>query len=271
MNEALSLTEKDGIYYLFFPRWEKSGMVGHGFSTRLGGISKGPFAYLNLGLKGGDSPENVSKNRKSFLGIWGKQEGDLLYGEQVHGKEVFLVDRDFLDKGSREIPATDALITKERQVLLGAFSADCFLTFFLDPEVPAIGVAHAGWRGTLMGILAGVVEAMNEKFSSKPDALEVLLAPAIGPCCYEVGKEVLELCNASPWSSDTVFYPGIRPGHSFLDLQKTNCNILRKVGIKPANIITNGFCTCCNQDLFYSYRGAKGKATGSHLGIIFLR
>jgi len=271
MNEIPSLTEKDGITCFLFPRWEKAGLVGHGFSTRLGGISKGPFAYLNLGLKGGDSPEIVSKNRHRFLGIWGKHERDLFCGEQVHGKEVFLVDREFLKKGSREIPATDALITKEPQVLLGAFSADCLLAFFLDPKVPAIGIAHAGWRGTLMGILAGVVEAMKKNFKSKPDSLEVLMTPAIGSCCYEVGKEVLDFCAVSPWSSDTVFYPGIRPGHPFLDLQKTNNNILCKTGVKPANIVTNGFCTHCRQDLFYSYRGAKGGATGSHMGIIFLR
>lgn len=271
MKESPALIEKDGVTFFLYPRWEKEGLVGHGFSTRLGGLSRGVFASLNLGLKGGDSPEIVGKNRQRFLGIWGKGEKDLYYGEQVHGKEVFLVDRLFLSKGSREIPGTDAVITSEPQVLLGAFSADCLLVFFLDPGAPAIGVAHAGWRGTFSGILPGVVEAMNKSFGSEPGSLEVLMAPSIGPCCYEVGEDVMDIAAASHWGREAVFYPGIRPGHRFLDLQKTNSNILCKVGVRPFNIITNEFCTCCRPDLFYSYRGAKRGATGSHMGIIFLR
>lgn len=271
MKERPIITAHNGITFFLFPKWEKEGLVGHGFSTRLGGLSKGPFAYLNLGLKRGDSNENVVQNRQRFLGIWGKNEEDLFYGEQVHGKNVFLIDRAFLKKGSREIPATDALITSEPQLLLGAFSADCLLAFFLDPIKAAVGIAHAGWRGTFKGILAHVIEAMEKEFKSDPGFLEVLMAPSIGPCCYEVGKEVLDIARASRWGNEAVFYPGSRPRHFFLDLQKTNINILCKAGVNPSKIITNEFCTCCRQDLFFSYRRAKGGATGSHMGIIFLR
>lgn len=271
MKDKPVLTERNGITLFLFPRWEKEGLVGHGFSTRLGGVSQGPFASLNLGLKRGDAPEAVIENRRRFLGIWGKKQEELFCGEQVHGKNVFLLQRDFLKKGHREIPATDALITKEPQLVLGAFSADCLIAFFWDPLRIAIGIAHAGWRGTFKGILAHVIEAMEKEFKSDPEFLEVLMAPSIGPCCYEVGKEVLDTAKLSPWGKEAVFYPGLRPGRFFLDLQKTNINILRKAGVNPSKIITGEFCTCCHRELFYSYRGAKGSRTGSQMGIIFLR
>lgn len=271
MPESLHLHEKNKISFLLFPRWEKEGFVGHGFSTRLGGSSTGPFAGLNLGLKGGDDPGIVAKNRQRFLNVWGKSTQDLFYGEQVHGKNVFRVTAEFIKQSVREIPATDALVTAEKQVLLGAFSADCLLVILLDRKTPAVGIAHAGWRGTLGGILAAVVQSMENNFQSEPGSLEVLMGPAIGPCCYAVGKEVLDFCAGSPWGKEAVFYPGPGPENPFLDLQRTNRNILCRAGVQPANIFMNGYCTHCRGDLFYSYRGAGGVATGSQMGIIYLK
>jgi YfiH family protein len=270
-GEILSRAEKEGITYFFLPRWETLGFIQHGFSSRQGGISRAPFEDLNLGYKGGDRPEAVQENRRRFLGLWGKKVQDLFYGKQVHAARVSLVDRKNFSTGSKEIPAVDALITRERGVVLGAFSADCLLVFFLDPEIPALGLAHAGWRGTLMGVVPGVVQAMQENFATRVESLQILMAPAIQACCYEVGGEVLKAADASRWKADLVFLPGIKAGHPYLDLQKTNKNMLRRLGIKTENIFISNYCTHCNPDLFYSYRRAGGKMTGSQMGIFFLR
>ncbi|MDO9534548.1 MAG: peptidoglycan editing factor PgeF [Bacillota bacterium] len=267
---TMVIAEAGGITYFSLPCWEKWGFLKHGFSSRNGGVSKGPFVSLNLGFRGGDRSEAIHENRRRFLGLWGKKEEDLICGEQVHGTEVFLVNESFAREANGQIPSTDALVTAQPGMLLGAFSADCLLAFFVEPSVPAIGLAHAGWRGTCMGIFDRVVNAMCLNFGARTDSIEVLLAPSIGACCYEVGKEVLDILSASPWREEIVLCPGTRPGHPFMDLQETNFNILCKAGIRAENIFRSDYCTHCNQHLFYSYRREGGGPTGSQMGIIFL-
>ncbi len=269
-GEILSKAEKEGITYFSLPQWEALGFVQHGFSSRRGGTSRAPFDELNLGYKGGDRLEAVQENRRRFLGIWGKKEQDLFYGEQIHATNVSLVDRKTISQGVREFPAIDALITKEPGVVLGAFSADCQLVYFLDPETPALGLAHAGWRGTLLGVVPRVVQAMQENFATRVESLQVLMAPAIQVCCYEVGREVLAAADASRWKADLVFSPGTKAGHPHLSLQETNGRMLRRLGVKATNIFTSDYCTYCNPDLFYSYRRSGGRITGSQMGIFFL-
>ncbi|MGI6328461.1 MAG: peptidoglycan editing factor PgeF [Dethiobacteria bacterium] len=271
---SLGTAHNNGITYFFSPQWEKYKFISHGFSSRSGGVSEGPFASLNLGYREGDVPGAVTENRRKFLEIFGQKPGSLVCGEQVHGINVHLVEKsvfyDYNDQG-RVIPAADALVTTEPGEVLGALSADCLISFFLDPITPAIGLAHAGWRGTCSGILAGVVDSMCRFLGSKAEQLEVFMAPCIGETCYEVGGEVLDFCAGSLWKEDIVFLPGITPGRPFLDLQKTNFNILQKMGVQPGKIFGNKCCTCCNQHLFYSHRGVKGRPTGRQMGIIFLR
>ncbi|MEW5921817.1 MAG: peptidoglycan editing factor PgeF [Bacillota bacterium] len=258
---------KKGITYFYYPPWEKSGQVRHGFSSRLGGISEGPFAELNLGYKGGDKPAAVSENRRRFLDLWGKEERDLVHGEQVHGTNIALVGA---KRTAAVIPETDGLITADPGTVIGAFSADCLLTYLWDAEVPAIGLVHAGWRGTLGGILFQAVEAMRERLTARPGRLQALLAPSIGPCCYEVGSDVIGVARSSAWRDQVVFYPSIRKDHAFLDLRSTNRNILLAAGLQAGSINMSTLCTRCNSRLFYSYRQSGGKVTGSQMGLFFL-
>ncbi|NLJ56387.1 MAG: peptidoglycan editing factor PgeF [Firmicutes bacterium] len=270
-KEVLQRSEKEGITYFFLPRWEASNLVGHGFSSRRGGVSQAPYDELNLGYKGGDRPQDVQENRRRFLNIWKKKKQDLFYGEQVHASKIILVDEKILPAGYGELCAADALITREPGVVLGAFAADCLLIYFLDPKTPAIGLAHAGWRGTMLGIAPGVVRAMQNNFATRAESLQVLMAPAIQPYCYEVGGEVLQAAAAARWKTDFVFWPGKKKNHPYLNLPETNKNMLCRLGIKKENIFISKYCTHCNPDLFYSYRRSGGKMTGSQMGIIFLR
>ncbi len=268
MREALTKNEQGKIIYLSFPQWEHRGDLGHGFSTRQGGVSSGPFESLNLGFKGGDDPLAVARNRSLFLSVWGKEENQLVSGEQIHGANVFVVDHDYLNSGSRVVPSTDAFVTAEKKVLLGAYSADCQLVLFFDPFGPVIGIAHAGWRGTLQGIVASVVEVMESNYNSNRHHLQCLFGPCIKPCCFEIGEEVENGAAATSWSAQVVFLPG--PKRQHLDLTATNRNILTAAGVQESHIYASQLCTCCKPGLFYSYRRSKGGPTGSMMGIIYL-
>ncbi len=270
MKDKLQLTKRNDIPFFSLPLWEKINVCGHGFSSRLGGSGWGRHASFDLGFKGGEQPLKVLENRERFLGIWGKKNADLFCGEQVHGIGITIIGCKELSAEKRIFPATDALVTAEKGPVLGAFCSDCLLAFFWEPSVPVVGIAHAGWRGTCQGIVYRVVQCMKEEYAVDPQKIQVLLSPSISSCCYEVGEEVIESGHQSPWKDEMVLKPGIS-GHCYFDLRASNGNILITAGIKPEYIFGNDFCTKCNSNLFYSYRGSGGKITGSHMGIIFLK
>lgn len=270
MSEPFKLTHKYGVTYLRFPPWDEKGLIGHGFSTRIGGVSSGVFSSLNLGTRGGDNPSLVQTNRKKFMAVWGKDERQLVCGEQVHGIETMAIEKAVFSQKMQEVPGVDALITAEEEVVLGGFCADCLLVYFLEPKIPAIGLVHAGWRGTCGGIMEKVVVSMQEKYSARPENLQVLFSPSIKVGCYEVGEEVMGYSNNTPYKDVTVFLKGRGGGRFYLDIPETNRKILLRSGVDPGNIYISNYCTHCYPDLFYSFRGAGGTLTGSMLGVIFL-
>ena len=267
MNSKMLQTSKNGINYFHYPPWEKEGQVELGFSSRCGGVSEEPYDKLNLGYKWGDRTADVSENRRLFLALWDKDERDLVCGDQVHGTNIALVEK---KTAGALIPETDGLITVEAGIVLGAFSADCLLIYLWDPCARAIGLVHAGWRGTLGGIVYFAVEKMQTQLGSHPERMQALLAPCIRSCCYETGPDVIETAKGSNWGKQAVYYPKGNKGHVMFDLQQTNLNILCSAGLRQNNISSSSFCTYCNPSFFYSYRRAGGGATGSHMGIIFL-
>lgn len=262
----MNKTVKYGITYFNYPPWEQAKEVVLGFSTRCGGVSAGQFAELNLGYKGEDRAAAVSENRRRFLALWDKNVEDLVCGDQVHGTNVVAVNS---KEAGSVIPHTDGLITGDPALVLGAFCADCLLVFLWERETPAIGLVHAGWRGTLGGIVHEAVETMQQ-LGAKPHRIKALLAPCIKPCCYEVGIDVIAGAAASPWGENGVFHASVKEGHALFDLQQTNYKILVASGIRPEHIALNSLCTRCESRLFYSYRRAGGKLTGSNMGIIFI-
>ncbi len=174
--------------------WTDLGVL-HGFSDRFGGVSRGPYASLNVGLHVGDEPADVIENRRRLCRALGVDPESLVVGEQVHGIQVAVVTA--ADKGrgafslTDVVPGVDALITDTPGVALFAMYADCVPVFLYDPRRRAVGLAHAGWKGTVAGIARRTVQAMHETFGSRPaDMYARPIGPSIGPCCYEVGPEV---------------------------------------------------------------------------------
>jgi YfiH family protein len=210
----------------------------------------------------GDDVERVAANRKLFshwLGIPIVQNLQMDHGVQVaHVQTPSDMNRTW---------EADACITGHPQVSLSLTTADCVPIFFHDPQAGAVGLAHAGWRGTVAGIAKIVVEAMVSQLQAQPERIRVGLGPGIGPCCFEVGEEVgaefVREFGEQPWMERRA----TEKWH--LDLHEANQIWLTRAGVEAAHIRSCPLCTCCRGDLFYSWRRDQG-VTGRMLSAIGL-
>lgn len=255
-----------------------------GFTTRSGGVSKGDFDSLNCGLHVADVPEDVVENRRRLAEALAVPFEACTYAEQVHGKEIQIVTKQQRGVGndSREkaLQAKDGFITNVPGVFLHALFADCVPLYFYDPVHKAVGLAHAGWKGTALGIAKAVPEAMSAAYGTKSRELKAAVGPSIGMCCYEVDDTVIArmdrvIAELAPIPGDehegeVPFYIKKANGKYNLNLQHINRQIMMKAGILPSNIEISGLCTSCRLDLFYSHRKEFG-STGRMAAWIGLR
>ncbi|MEL1134220.1 peptidoglycan editing factor PgeF [Desulfitobacterium sp. THU1] len=263
---AWSWRQGKELVYLTLPVWESEG-IQIGFSTRWGGISSSPYATLNLGLHVGDSPNQVEINRKLWFAEWNALSGEVALGEQVHGTKIHQVTERDAGRGSDSldtvITGVDGLITVTHTALM-AFFADCVPVFFYHPLLQAVGIAHAGWKGTSGKIVSEMLEMFRLR-GGDPAECWAAIGPSIGPCCYEVDEHVRMEFEKS-FSKTPFLKPG-RQGHSQLDLQEANSMILREAGIPPEKIWIARECTACHTDSFFSHR-REGPKTGRMAGWI---
>lgn len=254
--------------------WRSSLLQGlnfvvHGVSTREGGVSKSPFASLNVGLHVGDLREDVLCNRAIVLKYFGFFPTETVCCEQVHGTAVREVSRADAGRGAfnheETIQGVDALITSTSNLALMGYFADCTPIFFADAEGKWVGLAHAGWRGTLHGIARNVVKELEERGVSS-ERLYVALGPRIGPCCYEVGDD-LALAFREKFGSQVVHRSGRdRPT---VDMAAANVHLLKELGVRKECIDIADECTACHTKRYFSHR-AEGPITGRMAAIIAL-
>lgn len=213
-----------------------------------------------------ESVDSIVDRRKTFETLLGPGCAGLVFMNQVHGDAVFVVGRENAGNGVREymtsIAATDAMITREPGLALAVETADCVPILLYDPATNSIGVVHAGWRGTAARIAGNAIQAMVRAFGSDPAGIRAFLGPSIGPCCYEVGEEVLDRFISQ--ESD-----GVDRSHSRLDLRRINERQLLASGLKAPNVEVSDICTSCRHDLFFSYRKESGK-TGGFVSVIMI-
>lgn len=267
------VTQKEGLRYLTFNIFSDTGLVGHAFTTRCGGSSKGSYESLNMAFHVGDDPANVLENRRRMCAYLGAEVKDLVAGQQVHGTRVHPVTETDRGKGACDlesaIPETDGLITDARGLLLSSYYADCVPVMILDPVRRVIGLAHAGWKGTVGQIAGKMVMEMVMNFHTEPKDCLAVIAPSIGPCCYEIDSPVLERVQESfNWWPELVRQSA--PGRWRLDLWQANRAVLSEVGLLSENIAVAGLCTACHPELFFSYRGQSG-VCGRMASLIMLR
>ena len=247
----------NNIWYGTFPALEQAGFV-NACSCRLHGESDIVEGTLNLALHVGDDVEKVLRNRKAFAEAVGVDVERFTTCQQVHGSKVTLVTEDLVGSGAFDfantIADTDALITNLTDVPLMLFYADCVPVLFADLESGAIGLAHAGWRGTVANIGVKTLAAMGEAFGTKPQNVLVGIGPSIGACCYEVDDFVRD--QAQGYEE---FFASKGGGKYQLDLWGMNKRQLIQVGVPAENIMISGVCTNDNVELFCSYRAEQGK------------
>jgi YfiH family protein len=270
-------------------RSEKLGKLAwlvHGFSTRLGGVSRGYGGNaLNLGFTPQDSRAAVERNRELFLkelgAADGRQSWPLVSLRQIHSDLIHCVDRMRVDRMPEQPLAGDGLITDTPGLVLAVQTADCLPVVLVDRKRRAVGVFHAGWRGTVKRIVEKGVGEMRKYFGSDPRNLVAAIGPGVHGCCYEVGEEVRLRFEAQFAYGSSLFrevkesdpvrekYPLLfltarAPGHGelpmklFLDLAEANRRQLLDAGVLAKNIDAAAPCTACHTELLFSYRAEKG-------------
>ena len=240
--------------------WElqATGSVTAGISLRNGGISQAPYTSLNLAEHVGDDANAVATNREILFQQTGLK--DLRYCRQIHGNAV--IDVDNTSWASFENPPeADALVSARRGVALGIFTADCVPIFIHDVVTPAIGIAHAGWRGTFARVAVNTLAQMEVSFGTVAANCRVHLGPSIQKCCYTVSAELLAQFAER-------FGSTVHNGTN-LNLQAASIHQLIEVGLPTDSISISPLCTACRTDLFYSHRAENGQ-TGRMLSFIQL-
>ncbi len=255
------------IEYLESEELSALGFLTHAFCTRRGGVSMGPYSSLNLGFLAGDREEDVRRNRIIVEEAFGIPDGRLILLRQLHGDRIRVLD----DGGPlpEGLPECDGLITGRPGAALGIRTADCVPIFFVDRARRVVGAAHAGWRGTALGIAAAMVETLAGRFSSRREDLLAVIGPAIGSCCYQVDAPVFAAFSAMP-GADLFLRPCPERGRWMVDLALANRLQIREAGVPPENIFASGLCTACRQDLFFSHRAGGGRA-GRQINLLMLR
>jgi YfiH family protein len=239
------------VLYRFEGLGEATG-VSHAVLTRIGGVSQPPYASLNLCRKPGEDPAAVQENLRRVLAVLGLEPGQFVRPYQVHGSRVAVVGR--ADLGAI-LPDTDGLVTAEPGVPLFMCFGDCTPILFFDPVRRAAGMAHAGWRGVVVGVVAATVRTMVERLGCDPADLWAGIGPTIGPCCYAVGPEVVAgVEGACPPGSSLVHHVN---GQMYLDLPAAVQAQLRAAGV--GRVEDAGLCTACHVDEFFSHRAEHGR------------
>ena len=241
-----------------------TGILHAGISLRNGGFSKAPYSSLNLAFHVGDDPTVVSENQRHFSSKTAFKQ--LKYCQQVHSDVVCNADSVpfsawTTENHSMDAITGDALISNRQGETLGIFTADCIPIFIFDKETPAIGIAHAGWRGSLARIASKTVMQMKTSFGTQVKNCLIHLGPAIQKCCYIVNTELLDKFTHQ-FGSDVKH-------KDRLCLQTANLIQLVDIGIPSDSISISSFCTSCHTDKFYSHRAEGGK-TGRMLSFIQL-
>ncbi len=283
--------------YLTFPLLERGGVAKHLFTTRLGGVSSGPLASMNLGFSRGDDPECVLENYRRIGRVLGVSPEKMVLSHQTHTTRIRRVEAQDAGMGivrPSDDSDIDGLVTDVPGIALVTSYADCVPLYFVDPVRRVIGLAHSGWRGTVERMGAHMVERLNREFGCEPGDLLAAIGPSICQDCYEVSEDVAErfleefgedaaeggvlqrAVDESGYRGGTsgkyrrLTEPGAAPGKYQLDLWRANLFVLLGAGIKREHIAVTDVCTCHNPQYLFSHRASHGKR-GNLCAFLMLR
>lgn len=251
------------VVFLTYPILDQTGIVKHGFSTRIGGVSEGYLGSMNLSFTRGDKEEAVRENYMRMAKALRVDADSFVFSQQTHTTNVRAVR--FQDKGRGLLtPLTyqdvDGLITNVPGLTLTTFYADCVPLYFVDPVHKAIGLSHSGWRGTVGRMGAVTLQRMQEEYGTDPANVIAAIGPSICQDCYEVSEDVIqEFQNAfEPKFHKQLFYRK-ENGKYQLNLWAANEIVLTEAGVPREQIAITNVCTCCNGDKLFSHRASQGR------------
>ena len=237
----------------------------HCFTTKLGGVSTGVMAGLNIAMKLDETEENVTKNFEILGDALGFEISDLVLTRQIHSDIVRTVTRaDANGCFHRNYPECDGLVTNDPGVALTIFTADCTPLLFHDPVTGAVGAAHAGWKGTAQNIGGKTVEAMVRSFGCDPANIRAAIGPNVGYCHFETDADVPEAMIAA-YGEDVREFIRFSGEKYYVNLKEVNALALRRAGVKHIEISED--CTMCRPDRYWSHR-ITGNIRGSQGAII---
>jgi polyphenol oxidase len=292
----VALVAPNGVHWLPVVGWNLPWLWS-GFSTRVGGLSRAYSAddapgELNLGFTAEDPRETVARNRRLLVeAVTGDSSVPLITVRQFHSNLLVIAGAD--DPGRERPRRADGILCAQSGLLLGVQTADCIPVLVADRRQRVVGAFHAGWRGTVKRIVETGIGRMRLEFGSRPADLIAAIGPGIGPCCYAVGEEVRsefesqfsyarelfrEVSDSDPLRQryPMMFMNQRAPGHAHsgealhVDLIEANRRQLLDCGIPAKSIQIEGGCTQCNPNLYFSYRGARGR-TGRMMAVIGIR
>lgn len=258
---SLDLIRKGSLEY----RAARNIKVPHGFTCRLGGVSEGVFASLNIAMHRGDSEENVKKNYEILANALNFDVNNLVLTRQTHSDIVRVVTKsDACGLDHRQYPECDALITNDADTALVVFTADCTPILLHDSVTGAVGAVHAGWRGTAADIAGKTVRSMVSKFGCDPANIRAAIGPNIGACCFETDRDVPDAILAE-FGKDAEAFIIESEGKFHVDLKKVNALALHRAGVESVEISDE--CTMCEPERYWSHR-VTGVNRGSQGAII---
>ena len=260
--------------YFYIKAWmEKYPWLVAGFTTKNGGFSQGFYTSNNLGLHVRDQKESVLKNRTQLANSIGFPLNRWIFAEQVHGARVMQVDQTWAGQGTdnyeTSVPSCDGFYTDEPGIMLALAFADCVPVFFMAPDKKKIGIVHAGWKGTVKGIVTELLKAWQNE-GIKPTEIHAAIGPSICKDCYIVDNKVIQEVEKLNIKNPSYYYQKVKEGQYALDLKGLNAALIGAFGVPWDQIERTDLCTSCHPEHFYSHRKSGGK-TGRMLGFIGIR
>lgn len=248
----MSFYEKDGLRYFSFDTFPKT--ITQAIFTRQGGISPEPWKSLNVGGSVGDDRARVAENRIRSFQAMGRDPASIHDVWLVHGTDIVYADAPRpLEQPSAK---ADILLTDKPEVSLFMRYGDCTPLFFYDPIRKVIGMAHAGWMGTVRNVAGAAIAAMQARYDCAPENILAGIGPTIGPDHYEVGADVIEQVQTA-FGENAERVLESRNGNTYFNLWHANEIQLGNAGVKQVEV--SGICTACHLDDWFSHRAEKGK------------
>jgi YfiH family protein len=261
----LQRVDQSGPVYYQFEQWLDAPGLTHGVFTRQGGVSGGPWGTLNVGGTVGDEPANVQRNARLIYETLEVDATRVCTVWQVHSADTVIASGP--TPGRRWLARADGLVTDRPGVSLTMRFADCVPILFYDASHQALGIAHAGWRGTVSQVAASTLRTMQTAYGTDPAQVQAGIGPSIGPDQYQVGPEVVAAIEKAFGDAEGLIRYA-QDGSAYLNLWEANRLTLERAGVRRIEVA--GLCTASNTAEFYSHRAERGK-TGRFCALIALK